>query len=332
MDWIGAAQFCVPQCHRIPSAGALKAAPSIAVSSGTRPATGKPINPGIDTVEQSNELLDDEAERIVRELGIPPCPAVLTRLLREMRQDDPDFRKIGELISSDVGLAAAMLKTVNSSFFGLRIKATSVQQAVSLLGLRNVTQIVTGSLLRMAFPESSDDLDQYWEKSSGIAQVAARLAKPLAGLDRDEVYTFALFRDCGIPLMMRKFQKYADFLADDLATATRPFTQVEQALFKMDHARVGNQLATSWMLPEESAAAILHHHDYEVLDRKEFRQNSTRLIAVGLAAEYLYSQHAGESNCYEWEKGGAFVSDVFGINEKSLDGYKHEVEIALSDK
>lgn len=281
-------------------------------------------------METNTQTLDDEAERIVRELGIPPCPAVLTRVLKEMRQDDPDFKKIGDLISGDVGLAAAMLKTVNSTFFGLRTKATSVQQALSLLGLRNVVQIVTGSLLRMAFPESADDLDYYWEKSSGIAQVAARLAKPLAGLDRDEVYTFALFRDCGIPLMMRKYPKYADFLADELATATRPFTQVEQALFKMDHARVGNQLATNWMLPEDTAIAILHHHEYEVLDKKEFTQNSTRLIAVGLVAEYLYSRHAGHQNCYEWEKGGAFVADMFGINEQALGGYDAEVAVALA--
>jgi len=280
-------------------------------------------------MEITTQTFDDEAERVVRELGIPPCPAVLTRLLKEMRQDDADFKKIGELISSDVGLAAAMLKTVNSPFFGLRTKATSVQQSLSLLGMRNVVQIVTGSLLRMAFAESGDDLEQYWEKSSGIAQIAARIARPLAGLDRDEAYTFALFRDCGIPLMMRKFPKYADFLADEVATASRTFTEVEQALFKLDHARVGHQLAANWGLPEDTAFAILHHHEYEVRDRKEFAQAGTRLIATGLVAEYLYCRHTGSANCYEWDKGGAFAQEMFGINEQTLAGYADEVEVAL---
>ena len=280
-------------------------------------------------METSLQNLDDEAERIVRELGIPPCPAILTRLLPQMREDDPDFKKIATLISSDVGLAAAMLKTVNSPFFGLRTKATSVQQALALLGLRNVVQIVTGSLLRMAFPDGSEDLDHYWEKSSGIAQVAARLAGPLAGMDRDEVYTFALFRDCGIPLMMRRYPKYADFLSDEQATATRPFTQIEQILFKMDHARVGSQLAATWMLPEDTSEAILYHHDYPALENGELAEGACKLVAVGLVAEYLYLKHMEDPGRYEWDKGGAIAANMFKTSEEKLEEYANEVIVAL---
>lgn len=338
-DWFGAAQFCDPESSQVGLVNLLTPGrPSAAFRQWRRHGVQGPAPTAVslgdtlsgENVEPNIETFEDEAERIVRELGIPTCPAILTRLLREMREDDPDFRKISELITSDVGLAAAVLKTVNSPFFGLRTKATSIQKALSLLGLRNVSQIVTGSLLRMAFPDSGANLDQFWEKSSGVAQVAARLAKPLAGLDRDDVYTFALFRDCGIPLMLRKYGKYADFLADELAIARRPFTEVEQALFKMDHAHVGHQLATSWMLPEDTATAILHHHDYEVLDRKEFAQNSTRLIAIGLVSEYLYSRHAGSGTCYEWEKGGGFALEIFGIKEQALGGYEMEVVAALA--
>jgi HD-like signal output (HDOD) protein len=275
------------------------------------------------------QRLDDEAEQIIRELGIPACPAVLTRLLKEMRQDDPDFGTVTKLISSDVGLAAAMLKTVNSPFFGLRTKATSVQQAISLLGLRNVSQIVTGALLRMAFPDSGEELDHYWERSSGIAQVAARLAKPLGAMDRDEVYTFALFRDCGIPLMLRKYPKYATFLSDDLATATRPFTQIEQILFQTDHARIGSVLATSWMLPEETSTAILYHHDYPAMVETELPAGSRRLIALALVSEFLYARHIGAPNCYEWDKGGSFASQLLGVDEAGLAAYDKEVDIAL---
>ena len=92
--------------------------------------------------------LDREAEQIVKEIGIPPCPGILTSLLREMREDEPDFKKIGRLIGSDVSLAAAMLKTVNSAFYGRKTKATSVQQALAMLGMRTVGTVVTGLLLR----------------------------------------------------------------------------------------------------------------------------------------------------------------------------------------
>ena len=87
------------------------------------------------------EVLDREAEEIVNDIGIPPCPALLTKLMREMRSDEPDFVALGKLIGSDVSLAAAMLKTVNSPFYGLRTKATSVQQAITYLGTREVAAI-----------------------------------------------------------------------------------------------------------------------------------------------------------------------------------------------
>ena len=68
-------------------------------------------------MEQELTIPDLEAAQIVRDLNIPPCPEVLTKLLREMRNDEPDYMMISNLISGDVSLAAAMLKTVNSPFF-----------------------------------------------------------------------------------------------------------------------------------------------------------------------------------------------------------------------
>ena len=128
-------------------------------------------------MEQSLEVLDREAEQIVADIGIPPCPAILTKLMQEMRHDEPNFAKLGKLIGADVSLAAAMLKTVNSPFYGLRTRATSIQQALALLGLRHVAQLVTGLLLRDAFHGGSSDLmDEYWESSSAIAETSAALA------------------------------------------------------------------------------------------------------------------------------------------------------------
>lgn len=92
-----------------------------------------------------------EAEKAVKDLGIPPCPAILGRIMRESAAVDPDFRKIGEWLSADVSLAAAMLKTVNSPFYGLQRKAETVHQALMFLGLRTVSLIVTRLMLRQVF-------------------------------------------------------------------------------------------------------------------------------------------------------------------------------------
>ena len=84
-----------------------------------------------------HKTFDREFERTVLELGIPPCPKILLDLSAEVRKEEPDLQRIERLVSGDVGLSAALIKTVNSPFYGLRSKVHSVMQAIHMLGLSN---------------------------------------------------------------------------------------------------------------------------------------------------------------------------------------------------
>jgi HD-like signal output (HDOD) protein len=266
-------------------------------------------------LEPAIKDLDQEADRIVREIGIPPCPAILTKLLKEMREDEPDYNKASKLIATDVGLSAAMLKTVNSSFFGLKTKAASVNQALQLMGLRNTVEVVTGLLLRQAFPAGDNTaLESFWQTSSGIAETTARLGRPLGINNRDEAYTFALFRDCGVPLMIGKFQTYAKFIGRNPDGATA----LEVAQFGVDHASLGARLAQSWMLPEETCAAISSHHDYGLLLEGSVGKASRTLVALVLAAEWIYTRQQVGPDCAEWSKGREFTLECLNIAEEDL--------------
>lgn len=286
-------------------------------------------------MEHNFEVLDREAEQIVKEMGIPPCPAILTKLMQEMRDEEPDFAKIGKLIGGDLSLAAAMLKTVNSPFYGLRSKAGSVQQAIALLGLRNVAQLVTGLLLRQAFCGGTNEvMDEFWESSSGIAQINALLAHRFKGIDRDKAYTFALFRDCGIFAMMEVFAGYRPALAGAKVVGDFNVTDIETEHYGINHARVGYQFAKSWLLPEEICLAVLWHHDYAALQdgRTEISDSIVGYIALTLAAEWLYAKSAMGINSAEWCRGGAFALERLGITQDELEacvmGIKGELAAA----
>ena len=270
-------------------------------------------------MEQTIQDIDKEADKIVRDIGIPPCPTVHMKLLREVREDEPDYNKASRLISADVSLSAAMLKTVNSPFFGLRTKATSVHQALQLMGLRNTVEIITGLLLRQAFPVGdSAAMETFWQASSGIAEVTAQLAKPLGIKNRDEAYTFALFRDCGTPLMIAKFPGYANFMKVSHLDNGRAITADETTEFGVDHANLGAKLAQSWLLPDETSLAILNHHDYPLLQGGSVSEEICKLVALVLAAEWIYTRHNIGPKCREWSQGGDFALDMLGISEEAL--------------
>ncbi len=273
-------------------------------------------------MEHESAILDRESQQILAGVCIPPCPAILTKLMQEMRSDEPDFLKIGKLIGGDASLAATMLQTVNSPFYGLRSKATSVQQAISLLGLRNVVQLVTGLLLHNAFSDCDSELmEDYWESSSMIAQINAVLARKFPGFDRDEAYTFALFRDCGMLAMMDGYIDYEPVFAGVEPKGGVSVTTWEDEHHNMNHARVGYNLAKIWLLPEEICKAVLWHHDYVVLRhcRAEIPKTCARHIALVLIAEWIFVQQTMGIESPEWCRGGDFAMELLKITSKDLD-------------
>lgn len=159
------------------------------------------------TVENRAEAIkidNDIAEKLLKSINIPPCPAVVMTLMDEMRQPDADFAKLGRIINGDVALAAAMLKTANSPFFALRNKVSSVQQAVSVLGLKALAQIARGSALKKALGGNDETcMELFWDRSNFTAIVASQIASRLDGVSRDDAYTYGLFHDCGIPILMQ---------------------------------------------------------------------------------------------------------------------------------
>lgn len=233
--------------------------------------------------------LDQTAEDAVRTIGIPPCPMILTGVVREMRTEDPNLRRIASLIGSDVGLAATTIKTANSAFFGLPRPAGTVQDALTYLGVATIAQVLTGLLLRQAFAVSeSAAMNTFWERSSRQATLTAKLAQTLRAVDPSIAYTFGLFRDCGMAIMLRKFKDYAELLTGDNGDGLL-FVHLENECFALDHARIGRFLANSWQLPETLCSAILHHHDADAMRgvHASLEPASMRLIAVAALADHL---------------------------------------------
>lgn len=280
------------------------------------------------------ETLSREAERVVKTIGLPPCPAVLTKLVREARSDDPDFGRLGQLVGSDVSLSAALLKTVNSPFYGLSTKANSIHQALLVMGLRNVTQLITGLLLRQAFAVGTDPrMEDFWQYSSSVARVCACLARYVRGVDRDVAYTFALFRDCGVPAMMSGFTDYEPGYARKNSTGGRLITEAEEEDFGIHHAYMGYHLAKEWLLPDAIFHAVLWHHDYPALEaeRAEVPVSSAKLIALALAAERAYWQHAMGTSCAEWDSHGEYALARLDMEQADLDDLMPELAGALEE-
>lgn len=266
--------------------------------------------------------LDECLADTIRQLGIPPRPAILEKVAAEVQRDEPDFRSLARTISADVSISGSLIKLVNSPFFGYRQKARTVQDALSMLGLSAVSAAIATIVLRKALPPPPR-LERFWDASARVAQVSGWLVQQIgpAGVLPEDAYTFSLFRDCGIPIMARKFPGYFDTLARANGDGEQLFTEVEESRHPTNHAVVGCLLGQSWWLPEHTCMAIRHHHDFVSLQAGAgaFSPVARRLIALAQVAEKLLQDATGLSACREWQKMGEASLAVLCLSSAELE-------------
>ncbi|HZV53850.1 MAG TPA: HDOD domain-containing protein [Rhodocyclaceae bacterium] len=280
-------------------------------------------------------LTETVLEDSLRDIGIPPRPVILDRIGAEMRKPEPDFRHLADLISADVSLAAGLLKTANSPYFGFQTRARTVAQALIMLGLDITANAVAGLILRQIFV-ALPAMERFWDASARVARTSGWLVKQLGIQDNvrsDDAYTFGLFRDCGIPILLKKFPDYVVILREANGDAERPFTAVEEARCPTSHALVGSVMARSWWLPEEISTAIRHHHDVITLGAGEgLPAASTRMVALSQLAEYLVQRISGLSMTHEWEKLGAVCQSLLGLDGRGVESLVSEARDVVTDQ
>jgi HD-like signal output (HDOD) protein len=264
---------------------------------------------------------DEGIDRIAREIGIPACPAILARFSAEMHQPEPDTRKLAALIGGDIALSAALLKLVNSPYYGLRTKASNTHQALSIIGLRAGANLVTGLILRQTFPTGASRLmGRFWENTETLAATALTTARRIPGIDADEAHTYALFRDCGMPVMINKFPDYDQILDRFDHVRSAGLVAEEGMTYRFSHARVGYALSSSWLLPEPFCRAILFHHDFEKVaaGRREIEPANRKLVAFGLLLDQILAMRLDGSLCPDWEPNEAFVLATLNITPDQI--------------
>jgi len=254
-----------------------------------------------------SDAIESRMKIEIRDIGIPPRPTILAQIERETARDEPDFIHLAKLLSKDVGLSAGMIKIANSPYFSFGKKVPTVQEALLVLGLKVVVKTVAGLALQQVF-KHVPSMERFWDASALTAEVAACVTKHLGrriAVRPEDAHTFALFRDCGIPMLMIPFPEYREVLVRANNEAALPFTEVEMQAIGLDHASLGAQLAEDWLLPEETCLAIRHHHDLAAVDGSlALPARSRQLIAIAQLAEYLIQQQNSQSQTSEWGKLG----------------------------
>ncbi|MDD2059870.1 HDOD domain-containing protein [Pseudomonas sp. GD03860] len=281
----------------------------------------------------SQELSAEQIQQALQGISVPPQPQIMVDLQFEQYMPDPDLEVIAKLISQDPGLSGALLKLVNSPYYGLSNKIASIQRAVNLLGSRSIINLINAQSIK---GEMSDEtivtLNRFWDTAQDVAMTCMTLAKRIGSQAVDEAYALGLFHDCGVPLMLKRFPDYMSVLEDAYASAgpNQRVVDTENQVFNTNHAVVGYYTAKSWRLPEHLSNAIANHHNALAVFSDDSARNSQlkNLLAILKMAEHICASYRvlGNQNVdHEWNTVGPLVLDYIGLSEYDFENLKQTI-------
>lgn len=265
----------------------------------------------------------------VRAIVIPPCPESLLRLQAIMAEPELDSVALDQLASSDVAMAAALIRLANSPLYGLAQPVQTVGMALTVLGLQPSVELLAAFITRNALLVRSPLLEHFWESSQRRAIACEHIGHQLYSLDPGLGYSFGLFCHVGMPVLVKAVRGYAGTVTEALARKDRTFTQTENASHRTDHAVMGAIVARTWHLPGDVAQAIWLHHDFACLGDERFNPTVRHLVALGLLAEYLVNHHDNLAPTREWLEHGEACMQYLDVSEDELNHWIDELHPAF---
>ena len=190
------------------------------------------------------------------DIDIPAQPEALVKLSLLLAEDDVNMEALAELIEADMALAAAVMKAVNSSLYGLKGRVQTVQQAITYLGMREVAAITFEMGLRAAFPPAPE-LEPLWRRAALRGLLMGRLAQRL-GLDAWGAHSAGLFEECGKAVLFRHAPDHYRAMLR-AATNDSELVALERAGFGVGHDALGAALCESWGLAPGAVASVRCH-------------------------------------------------------------------------
>lgn len=203
-------------------------------------------------------------EQLKRSPQLPSLPAIAIKALELARRENVDINELASLISNDPALSTKILKTVNSSFYGLPKQVSTISHALVILGLQAVKTLALGfSLLNNLRGSSGDAFDymQFWKRSiySGVA--GRLLAQRVGVVQHEEAFLCGLLADVGILVLHRVLGEEYDLLINQAGEDQDKLLRLCQEKLEVDHAQVGGMLAEHWQLPPVLTEPIRCHHN-----------------------------------------------------------------------
>lgn len=195
-------------------------------------------------------------DKFARLKTLPKMSALLMEVMQQI-DGSQNMAMLVDKIAMDPSMTVQILRIANSSFYGMSREISSVREAIVLLGLNRIKNMVISIYFSRILPVWHKDFDYnlFWHHSMAVAECTRQLANH-TGASPDLAFTAGLLHDIGELIIVMLFP---DQLSQLVETSAKFGIEAEQELLGFDHPTIGGKAAQYWNLPKAIQEAIEQH-------------------------------------------------------------------------
>ncbi len=192
---------------------------------------------------------------------LPSLPHTATAALAVARRPDAEAEGLCELIATDVGLAARVLRVANSAAYARRVPARSLRDAVFALGLRKTCDVLVAACFRQLCALPGSYAQSLWNHALAVAIGTEELARMTGRIEPGAGFLPGLFHDVGRIAFLIADVTSVEVIQGMVDAGIGARDELEREWYGFDHGEAGATLALEWGLDGDQADAIRWHHD-----------------------------------------------------------------------
>lgn len=263
-----------------------------------------------------NWLGNDRIKKLISKMGeFPSLPPIYLKVVNALNSRDASADAIAQAIAGDLAISAKVLQTVNSSFYGFDEKISNISQAVNILGIDCVKNLVLAIQVFNKMGRTAEQkaiTDQLWHHSMSVAVAARRIVAYETKDDKaaEEAYSAGLMHDIGKLVLLNAVPKQFAAARELSNEISIPLKEAEDQVIGCNHAETGAYLLARWGMPANLTEAVALHHE----PVNSFGKSFSALAAVHIANAIVHHRQRPDHP-------GSILSEEFLIEIGKADSW-----------
>jgi HD-like signal output (HDOD) protein len=222
--------------------------------------------------------------------------------------------QLASVMMKDAGMAAKMLRLVNSAAYAVQEPVTSLEQALAMLGMKTIRTIALSISVISLFQQEQThfNMKAFWFHNA----VAAGMCKTIANLskvcDPEMAFTFGLLKDIGKVLMVENAPLETRAIIAVASEYKLSFTDAARKVVETDDVEIAAWLCQHWELDTDLVNAIRYQNDL-------VRAGKPAMTAMAMLVENLcYLRKIRMSGCFDEPVLNPAVWQHLGLDKSAL--------------